>query len=259
MKSEESRRGQEIHCHPQGVFIMHNVLTHISINNKGSSEESGIERRVFGTNLRDIVMPSGPFVNFMARKIPHILLRYLVQQFAMMSKLAWFHITLMQCPSCVCSLTGWWRQQTCTLVMRSIDMLCQEGSIDEIMEFDSRIPREYHLSKWLPQTQGVFAETKDGECPVISQFLRDGIIMRREDESGITQGLERRTRRFIEPITGVTLRITGHASELFDGHSDLYRWTPNPSQNDGGGIQREETREDKGVYAEMDEGGEVYV
>ena len=138
-------------------------------------------------------------------------------------------------------------------------MLCQEGSIDEIMEFDSRIPREYHLSRWLPQTQGVFVETKDRECPVISQLLRDGIVMKREDESGNTHSLERKMRSFIEPITGATLRITGHASELFDGHSDLYRWTPNPSRNDGGGIQREETGEDEGVYAEMDDVREVYV
>ena len=90
-------------------------------------------------------------------------------------------------------------------------------------------------------------------------MLRDGIITRRESESGITDSFERRTQRFIEPITGVTLKITGHASELFDGHSDLYRWTPNPSQSGGGGIQREEIGEDEGVYAEMDEGGEVYV
>ena len=215
----------------------------------------GVERRA--ASAED--MPSGPFIQFMASKIPHILLRYLVQRFAMTSKLAWFHITVMQCPSCICSLTGWWRQQTSTLVMRAIDMMCQEGSIDEIMEFDSRIPREYHLSKWLPQTQQVFVETKDRECPVVSQLLRDGIITRRESESGTTDSFEPRTRRFIEPITGVTLKITGHASELFDGHSDLYRWTPNPSQSEGGGIQREEIGEDEGVYVEMDEGGEVYV
>ena len=205
-------------------------------------------------------MPSGPFINFMAKKIPHILLRYLMQQFAMTSKLACFHITLMQCPACVCALTGWWRHQTCNLVMKAIDMLCTEGSIDEIMEFDSRIPREYSLSRWLAETQRVFVETKDRECLVIAQLLTDGIVKRREvEEPRNVHGLQRRMRSYVEPITGVTLRITGHASELFDGHSELYRWTPNPSRNDGGGERNGETGEDEGVYADMDDIREMYV
>ena len=191
-------------------------------------------------------MPSGPFIQFLASKIPHILLRYLVQKFAMTSKLAWFYIQIMQCP-CVCSLSGWWRYQVNMLIMRSIDLMCQTGSIDEIMEYDMRIPREFHLSKWLPHTQHTFAEWKDKKCPVVSQLLMDGIIAERSNETGDTN-TERRTRRFTEPITGITMTLTGHGSEIFGGYSDLYKWTENPNQNGVGGEQRVDVDEEEGVY-----------
>ena len=100
---------------------------------------------------------------------------------------------------------------------------------------------------------------KDRRCPVVLQLLNDGIIARRNSETGSTNSSEWRTRRFTEPTTGIMLKFTGHGSEIFGGHSDLYRWTPNPNQSNGGDVQREELREDEGVYVEMNEGEGVYV
>ena len=130
------------------------------------------------------------------------------------------------------------------LIMRSIDLMCQTGSMDEIMEYNARIPREFHLSKWLPHTQHIFAEWKDKKCPVVSQLLMDGIIAERNE----TEDTQRRIRRFVEPITGITMTLTGHGSEIFSGYSELYKWTENPTQNSGGGEQRVEEDEEEGVY-----------
>ena len=93
--------------------------------------------------------------------------------------------------------------------------------MDEIMEYDARIPREFHLSKWLPQTQHTFAEMKDKRCPVVLQLLNDGIIAERSNETRDTNISDGRTRRFTEPITGITMKLTGHGSEIFGGYSDL--------------------------------------
>ena len=131
--------------------------------------------------------------------------------------------------------------------------------MDEIMEYDARIPREFHLLKWLPQTQHTFAEIKDKRCPVVLQLLDDGIIVERSNETGGTNNSEWRTRRFTEPITGITLKLTGHGSEIFGGYSDLYRWTENSNQSYGGEVQREEMSEEEGVYVEMSEEEGVYV
>ena len=117
---------------------------------------------------------------------------------------------------CICSLSGWWRYQVNMLIMRSIDLMCQTGSIDEILEYDARIPWEFHLSKWLPHTQHTFAEWKDKKCPVVSQLLMDGIIAERSNETGDTN-TEMRIRRSTEPITGITMTLTGHGSEIFGG------------------------------------------
>ena len=122
-----------------------------------------VERRAASAEDR----PSGPFIQFMASKLPYILLRYLVQRFNMTSNLVWFYIQVMQCPSCISSLCGWWREQVNMLVMRSIDLMCQEGPINEKREYDARISREFYLSKWLPQTQQAFAEMKNRRCPVV--------------------------------------------------------------------------------------------
>ena len=122
------------------------------------------------------------------------------------------------------------------LIMRSIDLMCQTGSMDEIMEYVTRIPREFHLSKWLPHTQHTFAEWKDKKCPVVSQLLTDGIIVERNE----TEDTQRRIRRkrFVEPITGITMKLTEHGSEIFSGYSELYKWTE----------QRVEEDEEEGVY-----------
>ena len=89
------------------------------------------------------------------------------------------------------------------------------------------------MSKWLPHTQHIFAEWKDKKCPVVTQLLMDGIIAETKD----TQ-TQRRTRRFVEPITGITMTLTRHGSEIFSRYSELYKWTENPTQISGGGEQR---------------------
>ena len=90
-------------------------------------------------------MPSGPFIYFFATRIQAVLTRYLETKFSMSPHLASFYMQLMSCPSCVCTIDGWWRHQVNTLVMKALDLLCQSGDMEEIQIFDLRISCEFNL------------------------------------------------------------------------------------------------------------------
>ena len=51
-------------------------------------------------------MPSGPFIFFLATRVPTILTRYLETKFSMSPHMVAFYIQHMSCPSCVSSVDG---------------------------------------------------------------------------------------------------------------------------------------------------------
>ena len=61
--------------------------------------------------------------------------------------------------------------------------------------------------------------------------------------------------RFSKPTTGITLKLTGHASKNLAGILTCI----DEHQSNGGEVHREEIREDEGVYLEMNKGEGVYV
>ena len=65
-----------------------------------------------------------------------------------------------------------------------------------------------------------FRELSDRKCPVINKLLSDNIIEERNLPT-----YKRSLRSVQEPITGVILQMSEHASEVFSGTSDYYCWT----------------------------------
>ena len=90
-------------------------------------------------------MPSGPFIYFFATRIQAVLTRYLETKFSMSPHLAFFYMQLMSCPSCVCTIDGWWRHQVNTLVTKALDLVGQSGEMEDIQIFDLRISYEFNL------------------------------------------------------------------------------------------------------------------
>ena len=58
------------------------------------------------------------------------------------------------------------------------------------------------------------------ECLVINKLLEDSIIEKRN-----LPAYQRSYRNLIEPITGITLQMSEHASEVLSNTSDYYCWT----------------------------------
>ena len=125
---------------------------------------------------------------------------------------------LISCSSCVCSINGWWRHQINTLVMKTLDLLCQSGDIEEIEIFNSRIPQEFHLLRLMPCTQEAFRELSERKCPVMEQLLADDIIEEREVPND-----QKMMKHYIELLTGVAILLSGHAWKVFGGTYQTFK------------------------------------
>ena len=91
---------------------------------------------------------------------------------------------------------------------------------DEILTFDQKIPREYYLERWVEQTKSEFENLVERRCPVVALLLQEQII----EEKNLPE-YQRSIKSMQEPTTGVILKLSEHAAEVFSGTSDHYQWT----------------------------------
>ena len=87
-----------------------------------------------------------------------------------------FYLSIMTCLNCASSLDGYWRHQINNLVSRALDIMFWSNDAEEIVTFDTKIPREYFMDGWIHQTRGEFRELAERKCPVIDLLFRDRII-----------------------------------------------------------------------------------
>ena len=62
-----------------------------------------------------------------------------------------------------------------SLAMKAIDLLFQTSDISEMMVFDSLVPREFQLTRWLPRIQQDFRNSIRKRCVVVEQINEDEI------------------------------------------------------------------------------------
>ena len=147
-------------------------------------------------------MPSGPYIFFIARTIPDILRKYFVSSFSLSEEMADFYLSIMTCPNCTSLLDGYWRHQINSLVTRALDIMFRSNDVEEIVTFDTKIPCEYFLDRWVHQTRGEFRELAEKRCPVIDLLLRDRII-----EEKNLPAYQRSLKSLQEPTTGMILQL----------------------------------------------------
>ena len=129
-------------------------------------------------------------------------------------------MSIMSCPSCMASMTGYWQHQIAYLVSCVIDNLFRSNVPEEMIALETMVPREYRMDQWVHVVREDFHVISDRKCPVINQLLSDSIIEERN-----LPAYKRSHRSLQEPITGVILQMSEHASEVFSGTSDYYCWT----------------------------------
>ena len=118
------------------------------------------------------------------------------------------------------SITDYWQNQITFLVSRVIDNLFHSEVPEEMLALATMVPREHRMDQWVHVVRKDFRAISDNECPVINKLLGDSIIEERN-----LPAYKRSHRSLIEPITGITLQMSEHASEVLSNTSDYYRWT----------------------------------
>ena len=101
-----------------------------------------------------------------------------------------------------------------------IDNLFCSDVPEEMIALETMVPREYRMDQWVHVVREDFCVISDRECPVINKLLSDSIIEERN-----MPAYKRSHRSLIEPITGITLQMSEHASEVLSNTSDYYCWT----------------------------------
>ena len=142
-------------------------------------------------------MHSAPYIFFLARTIPGIIRKYFISSFSLSEEMSEFYLSIMTCPSCMSSMTGYWRHQITYLVSRVLDNMFRSNVPEEMIALETMVPREYRMDQWVHVVREEFRVISDRECPVINKLLSDNIIEERN-----LPAYKRSHQSLVEPITG---------------------------------------------------------
>ena len=123
-------------------------------------------------------MPSNAYIFYTSSRIPNLLKKYMILRYNISPELANMYVGILTCRVCSVHTRSTWRNQVNNLFLGAMERLYCEGSMEELMILDARIPNEMNRVAWMPSTIREFTNHAENNYAVFNLMLDEGLVRR---------------------------------------------------------------------------------